>query len=118
MAAVLPDCMMPDGAEPCEGFQQLGKQVEQLHAKLHCMCGSPVDGHGMGDGHSPVSMYDYVLDQTQSENERLQARVAKLHEALSNSRCPYDSDDTIGECVKRNECACGMELVITAEASK
>lgn len=25
-----------------------------------CMCGSPVNGHGIGDGHSPVSMGDYA----------------------------------------------------------
>lgn len=24
-----------------------------------CMCGSDVNSHGWGDGHAPVSMYDY-----------------------------------------------------------
>lgn len=28
------------------------------HAKV-CMCGNYVDAHGMGDGHSPVSMHAY-----------------------------------------------------------
>lgn len=28
-----------------------------------CMCGSPVDQHGMGDGHSPVDSGSYFLDQ-------------------------------------------------------
>lgn len=25
----------------------------------YCMCGSPCDSHGMGDGHSPVDEGDY-----------------------------------------------------------
>lgn len=28
----------------------------------YCMCGSPVEGHGIGDGHSPVDMGYYQLD--------------------------------------------------------
>jgi hypothetical protein len=75
MSTILPDCMMPDGGEACKGYQQVCKHVEQLQAKLHCMCGSPVEGHGMGDGHSPVSMYDYAL-------ERAHARIAELEAAL------------------------------------
>lgn len=27
-----------------------------------CCCGSPVDSHGWGDGHSPVDMYHYHRD--------------------------------------------------------
>lgn len=26
-----------------------------------CMCGSPVSDHGIGDGHSPVSMADHAV---------------------------------------------------------
>lgn len=55
---------------------KLRAEVNQLQAKLHCMCGSPVAGHGMGDGHSPVSMYDYTLEQTESENEHLRSANA------------------------------------------
>lgn len=34
-----------------------------MHAPLECgecMCGSPVEGHGMGDGHSPVDALQYT----------------------------------------------------------
>lgn len=27
-----------------------------------CCCGSPIDQHGWGDGHSPVDMYHYHKD--------------------------------------------------------
>lgn len=28
-----------------------------------CMCGSPCDTHGFGDGHAPVSMHSYAIYQ-------------------------------------------------------
>lgn len=28
-----------------------------------CCCGSPIDRHGWGDGHSPVDMYHYYKDR-------------------------------------------------------
>lgn len=28
-----------------------------------CMCGSSVDGHSYGDGHSPVDMWHYYRDE-------------------------------------------------------
>ena len=30
----LPDCMMPDGAEPCIGYCELRDEVERLRAEL------------------------------------------------------------------------------------
>jgi chromosome segregation ATPase len=30
----LPDCMMPDGAEPCKGYQELQAESEQLRRDL------------------------------------------------------------------------------------
>jgi len=32
--AKLPDCMMPDGGEPCIGYQQLRAQVEELTLEI------------------------------------------------------------------------------------
>jgi len=31
----LPDCMMPDGAEPCIGYTELRVENERLQAALH-----------------------------------------------------------------------------------
>lgn len=31
---ILPDCMMPDGAEPCKGHLQLQEQVRSLQAEV------------------------------------------------------------------------------------
>jgi len=33
--------------------------VEDEEAKAICMCGSPMAGHSLWDGHAPTSMYDY-----------------------------------------------------------
>lgn len=41
----------------------------------YCMCGSLVDGHGVGDGHSPVSEYDYRLDQSEARAEAAEKRA-------------------------------------------
>lgn len=33
-AMTLPDCMMPDGADPCRGYHELRAEVERLQAAL------------------------------------------------------------------------------------
>ncbi|HEP8838426.1 TPA: hypothetical protein VDU70_002226 [Pseudomonas aeruginosa] len=33
----------------------------------HCMCGSSVDGHGIGDGHAPVDAGEYCAGQVMEE---------------------------------------------------
>lgn len=32
--ATLPDCMMPDGGDPCEGFTQLRAEIERLREEV------------------------------------------------------------------------------------
>lgn len=34
-----------------------------------CMCGSPMDDHDMGSGHSPVSMHEYYCEECPSDDE-------------------------------------------------
>lgn len=46
--------------------EQLQKLVQQLYDKMTCMCGSYMD-HSAWEGHTPVSMYDYALDQANEE---------------------------------------------------
>lgn len=38
------------------------KHIKELQAKMTCMCGDPVD-HSPWSGHSPVSMFDYAVEQ-------------------------------------------------------
>lgn len=57
------------------------RERDQLLDKLHCMCGSPID-HSAWEGHTPVSVYDYSLDQERSRAEAAEARVAELEKAL------------------------------------
>ncbi len=33
----------------------------------HCMCGSPVDSHGIGDGHAPIDAGEYYAGQVIEE---------------------------------------------------
>lgn len=33
----------------------------------YCMCGSPVVGHGLGDGHAPMDAGEYYVGQTLEE---------------------------------------------------
>jgi hypothetical protein len=39
----------------------------------YCMCGSSVDSHGLGDGHSPTDAGDYYASQIV---ERIDAAIA------------------------------------------
>ena len=43
-----------------------------------CMCGSPVDGHGWGDGHSAVDQGTYVVDQWIPRADAALAHYAKI----------------------------------------
>ena len=36
----------------------------------YCMCGSEVDAHGFGDGHSPVPMHYYYCQEIRDQNEQ------------------------------------------------
>ncbi len=39
----------------------LRKTLHETRDRIMCMCGSPVSGHGIGDGHSPVSVSDHAI---------------------------------------------------------
>jgi hypothetical protein len=56
--------------------------MEQLEAKVTCMCGDYVNRHSFDSGHSPVSMYDYSLSRAEEENQQLKARVEQLERRL------------------------------------
>jgi hypothetical protein len=70
------------GVVPKEKLLPVAKEIEQLQAKLTCMCGEYTDHTSMGAGHTPVSMHDHALDRAEEENERLKARVAQLERRL------------------------------------
>ncbi|HFH4386357.1 TPA: Lar family restriction alleviation protein [Pseudomonas aeruginosa] len=42
----------------------------------HCMCGSSVDGHGIGDGHAPVDAGEYYAGQVMEELRALLSEQA------------------------------------------
>lgn len=53
-----------------------------------CMCGSRMSDHNVGSGHSPVSIYDYRLDQAEQSAKTAEARLAEaerlVREALQH----------------------------------
>lgn len=69
-------------AQLAETRKALERERNQLRDKLHCMCGSPID-HSAWEGHTPVSVYDYSLDQERSRAEAAEARVTELEKALN-----------------------------------
>ncbi|MBG4728731.1 hypothetical protein I5F64_24835 [Pseudomonas aeruginosa] len=59
----------PNGLTVSEGL--LRKWLEMMehgdYREGHCMCGSSVDGHGIGDGHAPVDAGEYYAGQVMEE---------------------------------------------------
>lgn len=62
----------------CGLCDELRAELEQCHAKSTCCCGDYVKDHGMGSGHSPVSMYDHALDNANNEIKRLREALHKI----------------------------------------
>jgi ubiquinone biosynthesis protein UbiJ len=69
------------GVVPVDKVLPVRERMEQLEARLTCMCGSDMN-HSVWEGHSPLSMYDYALSQAEEENERLKAEVERLKNRL------------------------------------
>ena len=63
---------------------ELERERNQLLDKLHCMCGSPID-HSAWEGHTPVSVYDYSLDQERSRAEAAEARLAEARKLIRST---------------------------------
>ena len=67
-------------AEPDAELVELLREARELieHGDFregHCMCGSAVEAHGFGDGHSPVDAGVYYAGQVM---ERIDAKLASL----------------------------------------
>lgn len=45
-----------------EVVERAKQEVQQYHDRETCMCGDYIKDHGAGSEHTPVSMYDYALD--------------------------------------------------------
>lgn len=61
---------------------RLKAELERLHELDTCMCGSRMDDHDIGSGHSPVSMYDYYRSQDEAEIKRLKDELAEACDLL------------------------------------
>jgi len=72
------------GEAECDRVAELERERNQLLDKLHCMCGSPID-HSAWEGHTPVSVYDYSLDQERSRAEAAEARLAEARRLIRST---------------------------------
>jgi len=68
MTEHLPDCMMPDGAEPCIGYRERRAEIERLRAALE----------GMLMEWDKLTRYGSPMAKAANE------RVAAAHRALEN----------------------------------
>jgi hypothetical protein len=59
MSDTLPDCMMPDGAEPCKGYRELRAENGRLHNGFHSCA--------------------LIIGGLEAENERLQLTIEELN---------------------------------------
>ncbi|MDS9746601.1 hypothetical protein [Pseudomonas aeruginosa] len=68
-AAAIEAAPRPNGLTVSEGL--LRKWLELMehgdYREGHCMCGSPVDSHGIGDGHAPIDAGEYYAGQVMEE---------------------------------------------------
>src|SRR5258708_38847436 len=77
-------------------------EIEQHHAHSTCCCGNYMTEHGLGDGHSPVSMYDYALDQTQSQHQTARWQIGQQIKVISSES---ERADRFTERAERAEAA-------------
>lgn len=52
--------------------------LETANSLVTCCCGSDINGHGIGDGHSPVSQYHYALYNLENRAEAAEAKLAQI----------------------------------------
>lgn len=92
---IAPDAGLLDLAE---AVMRRLKHAEDWREQFDCcMCGSRMDAHDIGAGHSPVSMYDYHLWQLQVQRDEMLAALKKAEQFVANGvefgfiRMPYAS---------------------------
>lgn len=56
--------------KPVDYWLNLEVEVEIYRQEETCMCGDSIKSHNIASGHSPVSMLDYRLGNTEDENKR------------------------------------------------
>jgi hypothetical protein len=74
------------GVVPVDKVLPVKERMEQLEAKVTCMCGDYVDHHGYHSGHSPVSMYDYSLSRAPRKRTS-SSRPGSLNWKIDSRRC-------------------------------
>ena len=97
-------------------IEALQSEVEQCHAKSTCCCGSYVNEHGIGDGHSPVSMYDYALSNAESVLERTGWRPTREQIARALARYYYPDEPNTPDLWELYYPEADIFLALTPEA--
>ena len=66
---ILPDCQMPDGADPCKGFMQLASELDHAHKQIAHW--QRIAGQGIT-----------IERELRRESIRQQKEIERLREAL------------------------------------
>lgn len=74
--STLPDCMMPDGAEPCQAFQDQAAEISRLKAEVE-FYKSQFNAKALRNGENVIAH-----DKLRSDLAASQALVGKLRETL------------------------------------
>jgi hypothetical protein len=84
------------GYEVFSHIEELNAKLETADALVTCCCGSPVDTHGMGDGHSPVDMYHYRLMQIEKTLDAAKDEAMFLIDRLDEFESDMNERDYFG----------------------
>lgn len=112
-AMTLPDCMMPDGAEPCRGYGELRDEVERLRERL--------GPHGLevvmiaGAGHyvnatvkAEIERLERGLKVALDENRKLAGEIEPMLRAINEAsnqgvRWPKRFSDVVSDAAKLSD---------------
>ena len=83
----------------CQQEVERLREFERQHD--YCCCGSRMEDHNIGSGHSPVSVYDYQYDRAVTRAETAEARNAELVKALDDLLDHVDRNTCLHEGVHR-----------------
>jgi len=96
---------------------RLRAEIEQHHAKSICCCGNYVTEHGLGDGHSPVSMYDYALEQAEGALETARRQIGQQIKVISSESERADRNTIRAEAAEKSVAELRAEIEKSRDAA-
>lgn len=109
--------VLSDRQEAAEALKRMVAHIEELQAKVTCMCGDSADHDSWAAGHSPVSMFDHAVEQEVMRRAGLLATAAGAVIADWSADCKVE-DETIAKLLEAyNAAGCQRALLEQVEAA-